>query len=172
MVWWWAGIPTWLFPSLWTLENPESTSESKQLPLMWLSWEQSKQKLWRILAFIHCFNLHFDAFFRVGKNWKKLKKIAKGLVKGSFWGGLVMGLNSNLTKIFQVHGVQSVQKVHQSPNNCLSCSSSGILKTKSLKDISFLHTTLICIWMSMTEFLGHTAQIKCEKLRCQNLAKI
>ncbi len=103
-----------------------------------------KQKLWMVHPFIStsvgiliCFSESMDHFNKIkGKNqhskfWPKLPKNAKGSVKDSFWGGLVISLNSKLTINFQVHRPQRIQSSNfpspQTPENAESMSESKFL---------------------------------------------
>ncbi len=91
----------------------------------------------------------FFFFFKDPKIWPKLKKKkknAKELVKGSFWGGLVMDLNSNLPKFFPVHDLKRIQKVHQSASNCLSCGSTGPSKQTLWRTLAFFTLLQFEFW--------------------------
>ncbi len=101
----------------------------------------------------------------------KSAKNAKGLVKGSFWSGLVMCLNSNLINFFQAHRPQRMLKVCQSPNSCQLCGSAGTLKRKALDCTSFHQATSAGILISLSEFLGHIGQNKNKKINILNFGQ-
>ncbi len=60
----------------------------------------------------------------------KIDKNAQGLVKGSFWGSLVICLNFILSTFSLLDGPHRILKGHQNPNYCSSCCSAVLFNFK------------------------------------------